>query len=298
LEVDGFQRVDYQGTSFFPFIARSPSREGTSSHIFDRSDRIIGQWLALDEMMVAFKDTGLKFYNLVDSSGFCIAYPQRHVVVMDSYYGGLPTAELVHEKGMCFIMSCRKDRPTELFANNVAKNLEKGEVNYKSNGRFVAMTWKDRKPFNCMTNCFTGDTMTAESPKIPLVVYHYRTHYGHVDRFDNQQALYSPQTRTTKWTQAYFRAMLKLTLNNSRILYISRTQKQISLHDWTRTIILALKYKHNPSVPKSVLPVGHFPLLLSGWKQRCKMCQKNTAYKCEACDEWCHPECMRAYHVS
>jgi len=193
---------------------------------------------------------------------------------MDSYYGGLPTAELVHEKGMCFIMSCRKDRPTELFANNLAKNLEKGEVNYKSNGRFVAMTWKDRKPFNCMTNCFTGDTMTAESPKIPLVVYHYRTHYGHVDRFDNQQALYSPQTRTTKWTQAYFRAMLKLTLNNSRILYISRTQKQISLLDWTRTIILALKYKHNPSVPKSVPPVGHFPLLLSGWKQRCKMCQK------------------------
>jgi len=264
------------------------------------------QWLALDEMMVAFKglfkdrvhirgkpiDTGLKFYNLVDSSGFCvwlflqgddgdgiectnevttvvnqllkcIAYPQRHVVVMDSYYGGLPTAELVHEKGMCFIMSCRKDRPTELFANNLAKNLEKGEVNYKSNGRFVAMTWKDRKPFNCMTNCFTGDTMTAESPKIPLVVY-YRTHYGHVDRFDNQQALYSPQTRTTKWTQAYFRAMLKFTLNNSRILYISRTQKQISLLDWTRTIILAVKYKHNPSDPKSVLPVGHFPLLLSG----------------------------------
>jgi len=84
-------------------------------------------------------DTGLKFYNLVDSAGFCIwlflqgddgqgiecnnevttvvnqllkciDYPYIHIVVMDPYYGGLPTAELVHEKGMFFLIWCLKER--------------------------------------------------------------------------------------------------------------------------------------------------------------------------------------------
>jgi len=217
---------------------------------------------------------------------------------MDSYYGGLPTAELVHKKGMCFIMSCRKDRPGDLFANHLIKNLEKGECKYASNGKFVALTWKDRKPFNCLTNCFNGDSQTISTPKIPLVVYHYRIHYGHVDRFDNHQALYTPQTRTTKWTQAYFRAMLKLTLSNSRILYISRTGQQMTLFEWTKTIIMSLKNKYNPAVPKTVKPVGHFIRNSQCIARRCFQCGTKTPYVCPTCNLYLHADCFESYHLS
>jgi len=80
--------------------------------------------------------------------------------------------------------------------------------------------------------------------------------------------------------------------------YISRTQKQISLLEWTKTIILALKYKHNRSVPKSVAPSGHFIRNTEHVQRRCKHCGTKTPYVCVTCNVYLHADCFEAYHLA
>ena len=50
-----------------------------------------------------------------------------HIIITDSYYGSLSLADRLQEYGFKFVMCCRKNHPTFLFADYLQQKLEKKE---------------------------------------------------------------------------------------------------------------------------------------------------------------------------
>ena len=61
-------------------------------------------------------------------------------IVADSYYESFKLAEALHEKKIGCSLSCKSDRPSNLFSKFLHNDLEKGCFNFTNNRNFSAMT--------------------------------------------------------------------------------------------------------------------------------------------------------------
>lgn len=225
-----------------------------------------------------------------------IAKPQQHVIVADSYYGNLEIAEELHSKDFRFLLACQQHRPTFLFSDWLVKITPKGSTRYCSNGHLLALTFHDRKPFNLITNCIRGNATSSERESLSLAVQTYRENYGHVDRFDNQYTLYLTPSRSSKWTQAYFKTNAMFALLNSMRMYNCTVTKPVTKLEYMQMIVQGIKMLNHPPPPPPVKETRHFPRHLD--KQRlCQQCKKSkTSYICNTCENPLHIDCWIAFH--
>jgi hypothetical protein len=72
---------------------------------------------------------------------------QDRVVIADSFFGSLQLAEDLDKRGWKFILASRLDRPSQLFARDLACQLPKGQWKGKVSptGEILAVCFHDTK---------------------------------------------------------------------------------------------------------------------------------------------------------
>jgi len=127
--------------------------------------------------------------------------PGPYKFIMDNFFGSEDLGNILHSRGRKFVMNCKAKRPTYLFLNglhlniNWPKKLERYEYNWvmRSPG-FLALTWKDTKLVNFLTNCHqpnhTVQKKKAKTFNIPDVADDYRSNYHHGDNYDKNISIY------------------------------------------------------------------------------------------------------------
>jgi hypothetical protein len=297
-----------------------------------------GRWKWIQFVKGKPHDTGLKFYCLADRNGYLWDFwlyqgtesersgkpadivmdfvfnalreqHKPHIIVADSFYGGLKLAEALHEKKLGCLFSCKSDRPSYLFSKCLHNDLAKGEFQYINNRNFSAMTYYDKSKVNLVTNLFAIHKLTQnsnQSKSLPLGLYWYRKWLGAVDHFDRSLHLYLQGHRNLKWTQALLPALLKIAIGNTNTIAMhmgfDTTLKQTTLQiiDHLTGSHTMRRDENRPTYAKRKQEWGHFPEKLDK-KIKCVECQSNsknsnTGYKCRQCDVPLHPHCFVDYH--
>ncbi len=99
--------------------------------------------------------------------------------------------------------------------------------------KIAAVYYKDRANVNFLTNCDLIDVKKSDAEGyIPAVVKMYRLHMGHVDKADSFLSKYLFSNRNRKWTDAHFKACLKICVDNSWIIYKQLKNENISLEQF------------------------------------------------------------------
>lgn len=140
--------------------------------------------------------------------------------------------------------------------------------------------------------------------KIPKVIQLYRNKLGFVDHGDRMLHLYWSPHRNIKWTSALLQFFLKITVNNTWVIY-RYFHENCSLKDVMLSIIDHLAGDHTfrtkftqASSLKSYS--GHWPKKTD--KKQCVHCynlykkKSNTTFECSSCQVHLHPECFEEYH--
>ncbi len=102
----------------------------------------------------------------------------RFIIITDSYFGGMSLAIALHTSGRLFILGCTAIRPSFLFKEDIHKSYAKWSLHDLAwrmcSGGIAAVTWKDKKHVNYLTN-YCSPTTTEND--LPSVVSFYRQHY-------------------------------------------------------------------------------------------------------------------------
>ena len=81
-----------------------------------------------------------------------------HVIVVDSYFGSERLADVLDTLGYGFVLGCRRDRPSYLWADWLEfQPHAKAEIRFLSRAPgFVALTWNDNNLVHMITNICKG----------------------------------------------------------------------------------------------------------------------------------------------
>lgn len=237
-------------------------------------------------------------------------FPNRpFIIVTDSFYSSLKLAEELHSKKLGLLLSCRSDQPSFLFAKYLHVGLKKGETAYVFNKKFNAISYYDKAKLNLITNLFQGHKMlwnSNKSKQLPTSVYWYRKWLGPIDHADRQLHLYLPQHRNIKWTQALFRGLLKVAVNNCFII----AQQLEFVDSLLETELLLIDYMSNdhtlrqnvlkPVYMQKTTGTNHWPKKKAKSRD-CAACllkskRSRTPYVCLTCGIHLHPDCFELYH--
>ena len=162
---------------------------------------------------------------------------KSHIVVTDSYYSSLELAEILHQKKLGFLLSCRADRPSYLFSQTLHDQISaKGDYASIHNRYFYAMSVKDKAKVNLLSNVMNLNKTIINSQTnqtLPLGFCWYQKWLGDLDHFDRWLHLYLTQHRNIKWTQALLSTLLKIAVNNTHHCNIFWLWYHLQRNYWT-----------------------------------------------------------------
>ena len=166
---------------------------------------------------------------------------KNYIVYADSYYGSFTLAEDLNSKGYKFVLSCKSDRPSQLFSKKLHTGLKRGSWKYGVwNKKILALSFWDSVKCNFISNYFNAD---LEGTK-PSLVVKYNKYKGGVDLADSHWSRYLASFRNYKWTKAAVFALLKIALVNSYLIFNHNQEKKISQRLFIEKIILGyLEYR-------------------------------------------------------
>lgn len=166
----------------------------------------------------------------------CAPYYHRgHWVFMDNYYMSPQTLEQLDTKGLhsCGTVQCnRKGLPKDMSKNSAnVKKLKRGESLKRMKGNMLAVTWKDTRVVNVLSNlpkddCL-GDTQTDRRTKKdgelitipkPNIIQTYNQHMGGVDLSDQRIATYRRHMKSLTWYLQIF-YLLDLAANQAYLVH-------------------------------------------------------------------------------
>lgn len=278
------------------------------------------------------KPTGLKYLTLTDEQhfiytfqryagehmtvpGLCAEFVGKlphvgHILYTNKWFGGVDSAQLVLEGGHRFTMSCKKDRPTQLWSR-LHNNLAGSDMAVEQTGdpRVVAMTWVDRskarpKNVNLLSSRYgitEASRMIREEDsdqQLPFLVQDYRVGKSLGDIANASIREYSFRHRQRKWPHAGLTFLLHMAMHNAWILYKNHTGSLNELLDFERR---CLRYKVPPSAPETLVSVSHLIVQASD-RLNCAYCyrtehaQSSTKYICQTCNIPLHAKCFAAFH--
>jgi hypothetical protein len=278
------------------------------------------------------KTTGLKYFTLTDDKHFIYAFrryageamtvPQTvaefveklphagHILYADKWFGGLPAANEVLQRGHNFTFSCNKRRPTAVWSRLHARLGDTDLVVEQLNDpRITALVWVDRskaqpKKVNLISSRFaveeasrmllTGD----EDNELPVLVQDYRSGKSFGDVANASISEYSFRHRQRKWPQAGLTFLLHALMHDAWILHNAHTGRDIELLDFER---LCLVGKLTSPPPEPPIRASHLVARGSS-RLNCVHCYahkktlSSTPYICQTCGVALHPECFVDYH--
>jgi hypothetical protein len=276
------------------------------------------------------KTTGLKYFTLTDEKHFIYAFrryageampvPQTvaefveklphagHILYADKWFGGLPAANEVLQRGHRFTFSCNKRRPTALWSRLHARLGDSDlVVEQLDDPRMLGLVWVDRskaqpKRVNLLSSRYGVEEASRmlrvedDDNELPALVQDYRTGKSFGDVANASIADYAFRHRQRKWPQAGLTFILHAAIHNAWIVYNAHTGSDSELLEFLRGCL-------QQKFPRSGGPIGSHLIARSATSRHCAHCyatrksKSNTPYVCQTCDIPLHPDCFVDYHT-
>lgn len=236
----------------------------------------------------------------------------NRIVIADSFFGSLQLAEDLNQRGWKFILASRLDRPTHLFANDLARQLPKGQWKGKVNpeGGILAVCFHDTKKvcffdktqlmlqIGFFTNCETQDaTAGKKNRQRPKVAQTYNKHMHGVDKCDSFANYKLYTHRHHKWTRAVLFSLFKHALANAWLLFASASGRRMTQRSFLESILP--QSEAPPSRSQAAVSVHGLVSLRPA--RPCQLCRSlgihsRAAYECAECKVPLHAACEFRYH--
>lgn len=173
---------------------------------------------------------------------------EEHHIVIDSYFGGIPSLQRIVNEGFHAVMSCRKDRPGWIFEelhqtlNNLGDfSAASGSIETEEGERvaFSAISFKSSRNCNFLTTINGSHTLVEAEEEIdelnekddeerrrkkvtwmvPEARREYLENMNFVDLLDREVMLYMSSHRKARWEHTVFFWILKAMLVNTRLIH-------------------------------------------------------------------------------
>ena len=246
-----------------------------------------------------------------------IAEPRFYTVTFDNFFTSRELLLTLKEKNFAALGTVRYNRldraPLPLPA--AVKKTERGAYTFCTDGKIVAVVWNDNRPVYAASNHkqvtptvnkrrFSQAEKKYIQVECPAIIDSYNQTMGGVDIFDRYLSDYRPTIRGKKWYFPFFTNALNVCSTASWKLH--REIGGLTTHlQFLRYIVRTLLKQDDPmrssSAPRSVLAdvrydgVNH-SLDKNAKEGRCKLCSKNTFFRCSKCNQRLHQKCFFAYH--
>ncbi|XP_014680853.1 PREDICTED: piggyBac transposable element-derived protein 4-like [Priapulus caudatus] len=162
-----------------------------------------------------------------------------HHLFMDNYYTSVELMKRLEQEGTLScgtVRSNRKGLPAEKMKKTApaVKKLKRGESITLMQGRMAAVTWKDSRVVNLLTNLpgpqVLGDTEVQRREKTkdgvrefaikkPVAINTYNTYMGGVDLSDQRVSTYRRHMKSLTWYLQIFYHFLRLSVVQAFIIY-------------------------------------------------------------------------------
>lgn len=224
--------------------------------------------------------------------------------------GGIKNAEYLNDKGMQFIMTCKKSRPSFLW-NFLHKGINKREWKMVHNGKIMAISYyakgdgKKKKIVNLLTNIEGADDtqvireydkkLKAEVEfRIPKVVTMYRKLHGSVDKRKQYESYVKSEIRQKYEWRSEMNDYLYALLTNAFIYY--KNAKKLGKKYIIKIFVfkLCVQIRKVKATSKRVLSVirnqsrkkiVYHRLTGYGGRTDCVVCKKQGRLMCDICPE-------------
>jgi len=225
-----------------------------------------GRFAARQHIKSKPNSTGIKMYGVADQRGYLYgiwtykgsdtkynAKPMdvvldyaklfkpedNHIFIVDSYYGSLKLAIKLQQLGYKFIMTCRSDRPVQLFKDYLQVGLkQKGTWRqaYNNKLQILATSFHDTKICHFLSNCFQNGLSDEHNKTRTYDVQQYNKYKGGLDVADSHATRNLSDHRQSRWTKKALIFHIKQIVVNSWIIYkIINKNTDISQRNFYRT---------------------------------------------------------------
>lgn len=258
----------------------------------------------------------------------CVNFlPAGSRIFVDNFFNSLSLLGDLKEVNLNCVGTIRSDRIEKAPLKDLKKEARGSyDALADSQAGLTLVRWRDNSDVTVATNMSVEGVQGLSSCKrwsknvkkevvypMPTIVNEYNKHMGGVDMFDQQRALYRIKIRKKCWYWPLIRFMLNGSVVNAWMLFRYK-EKNISLIDFTRKIVIALLSSANLPVKPGPSPVpprrtALVPLevrfdgrdhLVDGIEKprRCGNCHKSASFCCLKCNVGLHPKgCFVAFHT-
>ncbi|XP_063079932.1 piggyBac transposable element-derived protein 4-like [Engraulis encrasicolus] len=239
-----------------------------------------------------------------------------YIVYTDNFYTSPLLYRHLSQQGFGACGTYRQGRvgvPTTQ-ENALTKRSPRGSIRWLRDGGLLFVKWMDTREVSlCSTihPVYNGETVQRwqktgdEHHRItiprPTAVGEYNKYMGGVDTSDQMIGTNSVHRKTRRWPMTVFQHLLDVAVTNSYILHksqstnmqarlLTRQQFQEELAAHLLGVTLKTGQPNPPPPPtRQHLPVpcssGHTKdQRASMGRRRCKLCSRNTPWKCDVCD--------------
>ena len=176
-------------------------------------------------------ETTAAVVNLMEGLG-----NQGYVVFTDNYYTSTALADILRERGIELVGTCRTNRAGFPHALRNVKEFERhgqrGDMRYVRQGGILYQQWLDKRVVTMLSTYHKGDepVLIERHTKAgghhvellllqPESIRDYNHGMGGVDSFDQRASTYSLLRKTRKYWKSIFFDLLEVAIVNSCILF-------------------------------------------------------------------------------
>lgn len=209
----------------------------------------------------------------------------------------------------------------KLLETKALKKQNRGTFDYRCDGTVFIVKWNDNSVVTLASNCLTHEPLHTANRRVkgnanvavtqPHVVRRYNEGMGGVDLMDRLLGSYRPMIRGKKWWWPLFINVLNASIVAAWRLHCAANDNTMPHLQFRREVVLCLLKGapvtrlqvgggHPVDMPADVRfdGVGHERQVCN--QGRCRVCHKNTRYRCVKCDVRLHTDkgkvCFSVYH--
>ncbi|KAG5863717.1 hypothetical protein JTB14_034448 [Gonioctena quinquepunctata] len=143
-----------------------------------------------------------------------------------------------------------------MYVPKFQKRIKKGDVEFFSNKKLLALKWKDKRDILMLTSIHNNEMRCLKNSRgenilKPAAIVDYNQNIGGVDKTDMLLSTTETVRKCIKWYKKVFFHLLDLAVLNSHVVYKMKTGENIALLDFQRQLVKSIIDKHRKVIPKS-----------------------------------------------
>ena len=260
--------------------------------------------------------------NVVDNN----SRKEYHHLFIDNFFTSYNLIESLADRDMKATGTVRENRSgganKKLPTTKEMKRRDRGSFDFRSDKKVYIVKWHDNSVVSLASNCLTHEPVQTVNRRVkgnsnvavtqPHIVKRYNEGMGGVDLMDRLLSSYRPLVRGKKWWWSLFINVINVSVVAAWRIHCASTANSLTHLAFRRQIVLSLVKGSSPERPQTGgghsvdLPrdvrfdgASHDRQVCS--QGRCKVCHKNTRYKCVKCNIRLHSDkgkmCFSSYHT-